>query len=47
LKDDMKPFDNTWDKLLNKDEEMVESLTDEFGSLSSETELCRKLKTNN
>jgi len=38
LEDDIKPFDNTWDNLLNQDNrKMVQGFTDDFGSLSSET----------
>jgi len=37
LANDIKLFDNTWDNLLNKDEEMVEGFTDDSGFLSSET----------
>jgi len=38
LEDDMELFDNTWDNLLNQDNRnMVESFTDDFGCLSSET----------
>jgi len=37
LEDDIKLFNNTWNNLLNKDEEMVEGFTDDFGPLNSET----------
>jgi len=50
LGNDIKLFDNTWDNLLNHDNrKMVEGFTDDFGSLSSETEEAElwQLRTTN